>query len=77
METTFMGYIGTTNEDPFLPSQREESKHLQPNPWMNPKAGNEGMEKKMEATLMAYIGTSMRIHSFISSNPWMKPASRA
>ena len=28
-------------------------------------AGNEGMEKKMETTIMGYIGTTIRIHSFL------------
>ena len=27
------------------------------------------MEKKMETTMMEYIGTTMRIHSFIPSLP--------
>ena len=30
-------------------------------------AGNEGKEKKMETAVMGYIGTTMRIHSFIPS----------
>ena len=30
-------------------------------------AGNEVMEKKMETTIMGYIGTTIRIHSFIPS----------
>ena len=29
--------------------------------------GNEGMEKNMESTIMGSIGTTIRIHSFISS----------
>ena len=28
-------------------------------------SGDEGMEKKMETTIMGYIGTTIRIHSFI------------
>ena len=27
-------------------------------------AGNGGMEKKMETTIMGYIGTTIRVHSF-------------
>ena len=27
------------------------------------------MEEKMETTIMGYIGTTMRIHSFIPSQP--------
>ena len=27
------------------------------------------MEKKMEATVMGYVGTTIRIHSFIPSQP--------
>ena len=30
-------------------------------------AGNEGMEKKMDTTIMGYVGTTLRIHSFIPS----------
>ena len=30
-------------------------------------AGNEGMEKKMETTIMGHLGTSRRIHSFLPS----------
>ena len=30
-------------------------------------AGNEGMEKNMEIAVMGYIGTTIRIHSFIPS----------
>ena len=30
-------------------------------------AGNEGMEKKMETTIMGYVGITMRVHSFIPS----------
>ena len=30
-------------------------------------AGNEGREKKMETTIMGYIGTTVRIHFFIPS----------
>ena len=30
-------------------------------------AGNRGMEKKMETTIMGYKGTTKRIHSFIPS----------
>ena len=30
-------------------------------------AGNEGLEKKMETTMMAFTGTTIRIHSFIPS----------
>ena len=30
-------------------------------------AGNEGIEKQMETTIMGYIGTTIRIHSFIPS----------
>ena len=30
-------------------------------------AGNEGMEKNMETIIMGYIGTYIRIHSFIPS----------
>ena len=30
-------------------------------------AGNGGMETKMEATIIGYIGTTVRIHSFIPS----------
>ena len=30
-------------------------------------AGNEGMEKKMETTILGYIGTTLRMHSFIPS----------
>ena len=30
-------------------------------------AGNEGMEKKMEATIIGYVGTTIRIHFFIQS----------
>ena len=30
-------------------------------------AGNEGMEKKTETTILGYIGSSVRIHSFIPS----------
>ena len=30
---------------------------------------NEGMEKNMETTIMGYIGTTIRIHSFIPSKP--------
>ena len=29
--------------------------------------GNEGMEKKMEITIMGYMGTTIRIHYFIPS----------
>ena len=29
--------------------------------------GNEGMEKNMETAIMGYIGTTIRIHSFIPS----------
>ena len=29
--------------------------------------GNEGMEKKVETTIMCYIGIAIRIHSFIPS----------
>ena len=32
-------------------------------------AGNERMEKTMETTTMGYIGTTLRIHSFIPSYP--------
>ena len=32
-------------------------------------AGNEGMEKKMETTIMGYVGTSIRIQSFIPGQP--------
>ena len=32
-------------------------------------AGNEGMETKMETTIMSYIRTTRRIHSFIPSVP--------
>ena len=35
-------------------------------PWF---AGNEGMEKNMETTIMGYIGTALRIRSFIRSSP--------
>ena len=28
-------------------------------------AGTEGMEKNMETTIMSYIGTAIRIHSFV------------
>ena len=28
-------------------------------------AGNQGLDKKMETTIMGYIGISIRIHSFI------------
>ena len=28
-------------------------------------AGKEGMEKKMETTIMGHIGTTIRVHSFI------------
>ena len=38
----------------------------QPYPWL---AGDEGMEKNMEATIMRYIGTTTRILSFIPSQP--------
>ena len=31
------------------------------------KGGNEGPEKNMEITILGYIGTTKRIHSFISS----------
>ena len=31
--------------------------------------GVEGMEKTMETTMMGYIGTTVRIHSFIPSQP--------
>ena len=30
-------------------------------------AGNEGLEKNMEITIVGYIWTTIRIHSFISS----------
>ena len=30
-------------------------------------AGNEGVEKNMETTIMGYLGTTTRIHSFIPS----------
>ena len=30
-------------------------------------AGNEGMEKKVETFITGYIGTTIRIHSFIPS----------
>ena len=30
-------------------------------------AGNEGMEKKLVTTIVGYIGTTRRIHSFIPS----------
>ena len=33
-------------------------------PWL---AGNEGMKKNMETTIMGYVGTTIRIHSFIHS----------
>ena len=33
-------------------------------PWL---AGTEGMEKKMETTILGCIGTTRRIHSFIPS----------
>ena len=32
-------------------------------------AGNEGMERKMQLTIMGYIGPTIRIHSFIPSQP--------
>ena len=35
-------------------------------PWL---AGNEGMEKKMETTIMGYTAVTTRIHSFIPSYP--------
>ena len=31
--------------------------------------GLEGMEKKLETTRMGYMGTTVRIHSFIPSQP--------
>ena len=30
-------------------------------------AGNEGMEKKIETTIMGYLGITTKIHSFIPS----------
>ena len=30
-------------------------------------AGNEGMEKRMQTTIVGHIGTTIRIHSFIPS----------
>ena len=35
-------------------------------------AGNEGMDKTMETTMMGYIKTTIRIHSFIPSCPMGK-----
>ena len=35
-------------------------------------AGNEGMDKKMETTITGCIGTTLRIHSFIPSYPWVR-----
>ena len=32
-------------------------------------AGNEEMEKKMETIIMGYVGTNIRIHSFILCSP--------
>ena len=32
-------------------------------------AGDEGMEKRTETTIMGYIGITIRIHSFIPSQP--------
>ena len=32
-------------------------------------AGDEDMEKYMETTIMGYIGTTIRTHSFITSQP--------
>ena len=31
--------------------------------------GNDGMEKKMETTIMGYIGTTLRIHSSLNPIP--------
>ena len=36
-------------------------------------AGNEGMGKKMETPTMGYIGTTIRIHSFIPSYNNQRP----
>ena len=33
------------------------------------RVGLEGMEKKMETTKQGYIGTTIRIHSFMPSSP--------
>ena len=38
-----------------------------PKPTFFQLAGNQGMEKKMETAIMGYIGTTVRIHSFIPS----------
>ena len=53
--------------DPFLHSylnKRPKFEHCLNWSWL---AGNLGMEKKMQTTIMRYVETTIRIHSFLHS----------